>query len=50
MSSSATSRPERRNRVATQNPGVYTLIWVVIMIEVFALLAVGRFKKAANKS
>ena len=33
-----------------QNPVLYTLIWVVIIIGVFAPLAVRRFRKAAAKA
>lgn len=32
-----------------QNPVIYTLIWVVVIIAIFAPLAVGRYKKARLK-
>jgi ABC-2 type transport system permease protein len=32
-----------------QNPVIYTLIWIVIIIAVFAPLAVGRYKRANKK-
>jgi len=34
---------------ALQNPVVYTLIWVVITIAVFAPLSIGRYKKAGKR-
>ena len=33
-----------------QNAALYTLIWVVIIIAIFAPLAVGRYQKAHTKS
>jgi ABC-2 type transport system permease protein len=32
-----------------QNPAVYTLIWVALLIAVFAPLAVGRYKRATRR-